>query len=316
MQHMVFDTGRKENFTDMTYLSQIFAVVGYNFRQWKKNPRIFLTFALAFILCFLLSDKVVCFAEKYHTSMQILEPFIWTFGDGSSILLSSLLLVFLFADMPFLSAATPLFLVRTSRKVWLIGQAVYIVLGTLLYLLFVMVATGFVCCRSAFVGNLWSPTAVMLGYSDAGEAIAVPATIKAMEMSTPYGCAAAIFLLMLVYTLLMVFLMLLGNLWKGQMAGMIAVVSFCLFGFLLSPATIKLLFHISEEEFYLANVMVGWLSPLNQATFPMHNFGYDMLPRLWQSVLILGGLTGVCFFLSLRVIRGYSFHFIGTEGGN
>ena len=55
----------------MSKLRNAFSVAGYNFRQWHKNPRIFITFALAFILCFLLSDKAVRFAREYETTMQI-----------------------------------------------------------------------------------------------------------------------------------------------------------------------------------------------------------------------------------------------------
>ena len=102
-------------------MKQIFMVAVYNFRTWKKNPRVFLSFAIAFIFCFLLSDKVVQFAEKHDTSMQFLEPFIWTFGDSESILLASVILIFLFSDMPFVTNATPFFLVRTTRKKWLMG---------------------------------------------------------------------------------------------------------------------------------------------------------------------------------------------------
>lgn len=95
-------------------MKQVFMVALYNFRTWKKNPRIFLSFSIAFIFCFLLSDKIVAFAEKYDTSMQILEPFIWTFGDSNSILLSSMILIFLFADMPFVTNATPFFLMISA----------------------------------------------------------------------------------------------------------------------------------------------------------------------------------------------------------
>ena len=49
---------------------QIFAVTRYNFRRWHKNPRIVITFCLAFVLCFLLSDKAVKFAKEYETTMQ------------------------------------------------------------------------------------------------------------------------------------------------------------------------------------------------------------------------------------------------------
>lgn len=45
----------------------------------------------------------------------------------------------------------------------------------------------------------------------------------------------------------------------------------------------------------------------------MHNFGYDLLPRLWQTyliflVLIAGLMVGI-----VRAIRKYNFMFLGTE---
>lgn len=298
----------------MTRLRQAFSVAGYNFRQWHRNPRVAVSFALAFILCFLLSDKVVSFAESYETTTQLLEPFIWTFGDSDSILLISLLLVFLFADMPFLSSGTPFYLMRTTRTLWLVGQVIYIAATTLFYLLFVLVSTVILCMQNSFIGNMWSETAAMLGYSGAGEAIAVPAAVKAMEMVTPMECALTIFLLMLLYTLLMVFFMLVFNLWKGQMSGMVSVLGFSLFGFLLSPDTFKTVLQLSESQEYIANVIVGWLSPLNQATFHLHNFGYDLLPRLWQTYLIFTMLILLCFVISWKIVRTYSFTFTGTEG--
>ena len=49
----------------------------------------------------------------------------------------------------------------------------------------------------SFLGNVWSETAAMLGYGG-GEGITVPVSIKTMEISTPYQCAAVVFLLMLI----------------------------------------------------------------------------------------------------------------------
>ena len=69
----------------------------------------------------------------------------------------------------------------------------------------------------------------------------------------------------------------------------------------------------SDELMYKANVAVGWMSPLNHATYHMHNFGYDLLPRIWQTYLIFGLLIALCFFLSLRAVRKYNFNFTGTE---
>ena len=79
--------------------------------------------------------------------MQLVEAFVWTFGDSNSILLSSLLLLLLFADMPFISSATPFYLMRIDRKTWLTGQAAYIALATLIYLAFILISTSLVCMR-------------------------------------------------------------------------------------------------------------------------------------------------------------------------
>ena len=296
----------------MYRFAQVGLVAGYNFRQWRKNPRVIITFALAFILCFLLSDKAVRFAKEYGTVMQIVEAFVWTFGDANSILLSSLLLVLLFADMPFIGAGTPFYLSRIDRKTWLFGQALYIVLATAVYMVFILLSTSLICMSNSFIGDMWSETAAILGYSGAGKAVALPALVKTLEMSTPYACMATIFLLMLLYALLLAFVMLTFNIRKGQLGGVISVFAFSLYGFLLNPQMIKTIFQLPDELIYKANVAMGWISPLNHATYHMHNFGYDLLPRLWHTYVIFGVLIVLCFVMSLRAIRRYNFHF-GTE---
>lgn len=298
----------------MFKIRQICSVTAYNFRQWRRNPRVFITFALAFILCFLLSDKAVRFAKEYKTTMQIVEAFIWTFDDSNSILLTSLLLVLLFSDMPFITSGTPLYLMRMNRKNWLVGQVFYIILATTIYMVFILAATTLVCMHNSFIGNKWSQTAAILGYSDAGKAIALPALLKTLEMSTPYKSMTIIFVLMLLYAMLMGLIMLAFNIRKGQLAGTISVFVFSLFGVILKPDLIKNLFKLPERLGYMANVAVGWLSPLNNATYHMHNFGYDRLPRLWQTYIIFGVLIAVFFLLALRWIRRYNFSFTGTEG--
>ena len=298
----------------MNAVKQIAAVVTYNFRYWRKNPRIIITFGLAFVLCFLLSDKAVQFAIEHNTVMQIGEAFIWTFGDSGSILLVSLLLILLFTDMPFISSGTPFFLMRIDRKKWISGQLIYTVLATAIFLLFVLLSTMLVCVRQSYIGNMWSETAAILGYSGAGEAIALPALVKTLEMSFPRRCMFTVFFLMLCYTIVLVFIMMIFNLRKGHAAGIISGFAFSVYGFLLQPSTIDAIFQLPDGLYYKANVAVGWLSPLNQATYHMHNFGYDLLPRMWQSFAIFGLLMALGFLLALRAIRKYNFVFTGTEG--
>lgn len=298
----------------MKQIRQAFSIAGYNFRLWRKNPRIIVTFSLAFILCFLLSDKAVRFAIDHNTTMQIVEVFIWNFGDSNSILLSSVLLVLLFADMPFLSSGTPLYLVRTDRRTWITGQVIYTLAATLVYLTFVLICTAFFSMQQSYLANMWSPTAAILGYTNAGERVAIPTLVKTLEMSWPYQSMVSIFFLMLGYTSIMVMLMLMCNLRFGQVAGVVSALVYSVYGILMKPDTIQTILRLPDEAYYIANVIIGWVSPLNQATYHMHNFGYDKLPRLWQSYCIFAFFVVAGYFAAVQAAKRYNFSFVGTEG--
>ena len=108
-------------------------------------------------------------------------------------------------------------------------------------------------------------------------------------------------------------IMLAVNLRKGQFWGVLSVFLFSLFGLFLNPEVFRQIFKLPEPLFYKANVAVGWLSPLNHATYYMHNFGYDYLPRLWMTYLIFGALIALCVALAGRGMKKYNFMFTGTD---
>lgn len=297
----------------MGKMRQVLKVTFYNFESWKRSPRVALTFVLAFVLCLMLSDKTVSFANSYGTIVQIFEPFIWTFGDADSVMLSSLLLILLFADMPFVNQATPYCLLRIKRRVWLFGQILYVILGTVIYMVFLLLVECLLAAPISFPGNMWSETAAMIGYSGIGAEIALPVSVKAMEMSTPYSCGAVIFLLTTLYSLVVAMFMFLLNLCKNTALGVFGAFALNLYGFLLTPEIFKKLLHLPEALAYKANVLCGWLSPLNHATYYMHNFGYDRLPRLWMSAGLFAAILGLMIGLAGWKMKSYDFSFTQVD---
>ncbi len=298
----------------MYKMKQIWKISCNNFSGWRNSPRVWLTFILAFVLCLMLSNQAITFSQTYGTYMQILEPFIWTFGDADSVMISSLLLIMLFSDMPFITTATPYSLIRTTRKLWLAGQVLYVVIATFIYALFLLIVECILAAPRSFVGNMWSETGAIIGYSQIGNEIALPASIKAMEMTTPYQCGIVVFLLLLCYSLLITSIMLFFNLTKNKMVGVLGVISLNIYGVLLNPVIFQKAFNLTGELEYKANLLCGWLSPLNHATYYMHNFGYDYLPRIWMSVVIfLIMITGLLFGAG-RKMKKYNFSFTQIEG--
>ena len=99
------------------------------------------------------------------------------------------------------------------------------------------------------------------------------------------------------YSLTLSFVILVGNLYKGKTKGMIFGLFYSVYGFLLDPKVLAVIFHKEDYEMYQMNVLVSWISPLNQAVYGKHNFGYDAAAPHHLAVLPVF-LFFLCFLLS------------------
>ena len=288
-------------------MRQVIAVVRWNFLGFFKNPRIILTFLFSFVLCFFLSGRAMTVANTYDSPMQAFEPFIWTFGDETSVLLCSLLLIHLFIDLPKLSPFTPYMLLRIRKWKWLTAQFFYIFFVTVFYMLYVFLATGLLCMKKTYIGNIWSKTAALLAYSEMGKKLSVPSTVKVMESTSPAECSAQIVLLLVCYALTLSFLMLFFQMKSGKKAAVAAGLLYSLFGFLLNPSTLSDILHKEDFQMFEIRRITGWISPLNHAVYGMHDFGYDHLPSIRQSCLLFFCVLFFLAILSFRTLKKYNF---------
>ena len=294
-------------------MRQIFSVVRYNFRGFWRNPKVILTYLLGIVLCYLLSSRIMVVIDGYGTPVQLAEPFLWTFGDATSILLSSILMLLMFSDLPMMTSATPYYLHRTTKKKWLLGQMFYVICVVMMYTGFLFLVTVVLCMKNSYVGNQWSETAAMLAYSKLGEKLSVPSTVKVMESITPYECLAGVLGLLFLYILCMSLLILVGNLLFKSNMGMILGLFFSLYGFLLEPNVLAAIFRAGEYEMYKINLLVSWISPLSHVTYAKHSFGYDKMPTIMQSSAVFLGLIATQTGIALRALKHFSFRFLGEK---
>lgn len=79
------------------------------------------------------------------------------------------------------------------------------------------------------------------------------------------------------------FVLLVGNLYKGKTKDMVFGLLYSVFGFLLDPNVLAGMLHKEKYEMYQVNVLLCWISPLNQAVYGKYDLGYDsLLPKIWQ----------------------------------
>ena len=296
----------------MCNLREAFVCAGWNLYSLRKNPRFYMSLLLGFLLCWLLTDKTMAISRTYLTNVQLLEPFVWCYADDDSILFSALVMMLMFSAFPRLDTPASYLIFRTTRLNWLLGQIVTVFILTLGYSLMILVSSMVMCIGcNVFVVNNWSETATMLSFSPASFEVALTVMRKTVKLTTPYGCAVQIFLLLFQYVLLMSMIQLTFTVLKSRKTGIIAALVINFAGYVLTPDRFMTWLQLPMEMQYYANLLSAWLSPLQHATYTMHNFGYDLLPRVHTSYMILGGTSVALMIVSAIAMHRFSFNFTG-----
>ena len=296
----------------MCNLREAFVCAGWNLYSLRKNPRFYMSLLLGFLLCWLLTDKTMAISRTYLTNVQLLEPFVWCYADDDSILFAALVMMLMLSALPRLDTPASYLIFRTTHLRWLLGQILTVLMLTLGYTLMILLSSMVMCIGcNVFIANRWSETATMLSFSPASFEVALAVMRKTVKLTTPYGCAVQIFLLMFQYVLLMSMLQLTFTVLRSRKAGIIATLVINFAGYVLTPDRFMTWLNLPAEMRYYANLLSAWLSPLQHATYTMHNFGYDLLPRLHVSYLLLGGATAVMIALSVFKMRAFQFSFTG-----
>ena len=284
---------------------------GWNLYALRKNPRFYMSLLLGFLLCWLLTDKTMAISRQYLTDVQIFEPFVWCYADDDSILYASLVMLLMLSAFPKLDASASYLIFRARRSSWLMGQLLTVLVLTALYCGMILLSSMGLCLGHAFFEDRWSETATMLSFAPGSFEVALTVLRKTVKLTTPYTCCVQIFLLLFQYVLLLATIQLAFTLLKSRRTGIMAALILNFAGFVLTPDRFMTWMQLPNELQYYANLVSAWLSPLQHATYVMHNFGYDLLPKLWVSYLMLGGATAALILASALAIRRYPFHFAG-----
>lgn len=295
----------------MREIKQGFVCAACNLKSLLKNPRTYLCAIMGFLLCFLLTDKTIEISRQFVTDVQIFEPFDWCFADSDSILFATLVLLLLLTDLPRMDAPAAYMMFRTSRTSWLLGQVLTVLAVSVGYTLFLLMSSMVLCAGTTYFGNYWSETAVLLSFAPDNFEVALKVIRKTVKLTTPYECTLHICLLMAQYILLLSAIQIFATVCKNKRIGVTVVLVINLLAYLLTPDRFMTWLNLDEHMRYYANLLAAWLSPLQHATYIMHNFGYDFLPRLQTTYAIMGGLTIILFILSFVFLRIRGIDFSG-----
>lgn len=107
-------------------------LVAHNFKKWPVNPRIYVVFVLVLAYVHSMISPIGNFcAQMGYTVGPWLFPFLM--AEPYSALMIMLGLILLFCDAPFIEDDQPYLILRSGRKTWAMGQALYVMAGSAVY---------------------------------------------------------------------------------------------------------------------------------------------------------------------------------------
>ena len=117
-----------------------FRICIQNIRKWTSNSRIWMLFFAALLFVYTYTKGIRQVADIMDSPISIwIYPFLFTYRYIKIIFMA--LLIFIFCDAPFIDTNQPYVMLRTKRSVWSIGQILYIMIGSFLYELFLIIST-------------------------------------------------------------------------------------------------------------------------------------------------------------------------------
>lgn len=124
----------------MNSLKKAFRICMQNLRKWTSNPRIWVSVFAAVLFVYSYTKGLGQVAQVTGEPVSPwIFPFLMTFRYMKILFMVPVLLIF--CDAPFIDANQAFIMLRTRRRVWSVGQILYIYLGAFVYELMLFVAT-------------------------------------------------------------------------------------------------------------------------------------------------------------------------------
>lgn len=267
--------------------ANVLRVAGYQFSQLMRGSRIWLVFVCNFIFLQTQMIPLRNFLTGYEAeATPFLFPFLFMDPFLTVCFFGGMLL--LFCNAPFFSPAQKFVAVRTGKKVWAMGQILYIACtGTLYFGILYAMSTAVLIPQLSLKnewGNVWNTLARTVAGEQAGVFLIVPASVlNAMRPLETVGLVGLLGILNAVF---------LGELffafniyWKKEVGIAVAVI------FILLPTRAS---RMPELVRYL--LPVSWMS--------LNGFPGDAKfrgPDLPTQLLIL---SGIIFVLGILCVAG------------
>ena len=187
-------------------LSKVIRISLSELYKWIVNSRMIVAFAMIIFMWSFAVDPLLKISNEMNSPLNFIEPFIAVFNSRTLCLITPAVYIFLIADYPHLDHNSLFILHRVHKREWVIGQFVFFIISSLLFMLLILIFTILPNIMNSFVANGWSIVVTRYGTYNPEKASSFAATLITKDLYNqiaPYNAAFISFLMNWLYMILL-----------------------------------------------------------------------------------------------------------------
>lgn len=264
--------------------------------KWLRNPRMLIGGILVIVIYTLAVVPLLNRTQKMGIPMNIFEPMIAVGNSGLLVLLLPSVFLILQSDYPVIEPNSLMYLSRTGKKAWLIGQILFSLMSIVTYLLAIFIAVGICSAGGSYFGLEWSESTRMYiaAFPDDRDSFASSLLPSNLYNQITLGMAMVYtFSLLVLYFFLLMLVLLVFSLRKKRKLGLFLAFAIIMLGVVTCATGVDAMWALP-----MANSII-WLHYTEILSTPVY--------PIINSYLYFGGYIGILLVLSAILIRRAEF---------
>lgn len=143
-------------------MKTIWSVVRLQARVTLLSPKAWIALLLGLLIGATEGWDILVVARQLGYPLQMIEPFLILTTSRTMQVFAVVGVALLLSDAPFANMNTPYLVFRTHRRVWMIGNAVYMLIACWAYMLIIVIASILVTMPFSYIQDQWSTSIQLL----------------------------------------------------------------------------------------------------------------------------------------------------------
>lgn len=277
-------------------LKKIYLTARTEYAKWVFNPRMIIIGVMIIFVYQLSVQPLVEMANEMKSTLNFLEPYIAITNSSLLIIIIPGVFLTLVSDFPKTDGSTLLFLQRTDRMNWVLGQALFIVFAIITFMVIIIVASILPILGISNFDNNWSDTVLNYKEKFPEKAMSFGANLITKNLTyqiPPIMAFVESTTLLMLYLFMLSLIMLVFNTMGIKIMGLVTSAGIIAIGAALC----------------MINTSIKWIMPMAHTVVWLHKTDYfrAQIMEIWKSYAYFGIIILILMLFSCMFIDSTDF---------